>query len=277
MEVFILPIIKKITVQKRNTDRYNVFFDDGKEGQYAFSVSEDILIKYDLRKGKELDEQQLAEIFYNEEIQKAYIQAVHYLSFRMRSIKEVKEHLQEKGYEENVIQEVIGRLLNQKYLDDREFALAFVKTQINTSDKGPNVIKEGLRKKGIHPSIIDESLALFTNEEKLEKAVKLCEKQMLKNKTVSTKQLSSHLSIFLVRKGFEQVTIQKAVALALENVPDHRDEETIQIQGEKALKKYRLVPPEKRIMKVKQFLYRKGFQLADIEKFLDGIDINNHN
>ena len=47
MEVFILPIIKKITVQKRNTDRYNVFFDDGKDGQYAFSVSEDILIKYD--------------------------------------------------------------------------------------------------------------------------------------------------------------------------------------------------------------------------------------
>ena len=276
MEVFILPIIKKISVQEKNSERYNVFFDDGKDGQYAFSVSEDVLIRFELRKGKELDEQQLAEIFYNEEIQKAYIQAVHYLSFRMRSIKEVKDHLQKKDYEENVIQEVIRRILEQKYLDDREFALAFVKTQMTTSDKGPNLIKEDLRKRGIHPSIIDESLVLFTDEDKLEKAVKLCEKQILKNKAVSTKQLYSHLHIFLVRKGFEQETIQKAVSIALENISDQRDEEAIIIQGEKALKRYRLEPPEKRIMKVKQFLYRKGFPLSEIEKFINGLDVNDY-
>lgn len=274
MEVFNLPTIKKITVQKKNKERYNVFFDDGKDGQYAFSISEDIFIKYHLRKGMVLEEEQLADIFYHEEIQKAYNQAIQYLSYRMRSIKEVEDYLQDKGYGGNAIEEVVRRLTDRKYLDDREFAFAYVKTHMNTSDKGPILIKDGLRKKGIHPVLIEESLEIFTSEEKLEKAMKLCNKQIVKNKADSAKQLKSHLQMLLVRKGYEQDTIHKAVAISMENVSNQRDEEAIQIQGEKALKKYKLESPEKRNMKIKQFLYRKGFQLADIEKYLSSQDFD---
>ena len=49
-----MPIITKITTQKKNKERYNIFMDEGKGEQYAFSVDEAVLIKYQLKKGMEL-------------------------------------------------------------------------------------------------------------------------------------------------------------------------------------------------------------------------------
>ncbi|MGV3466194.1 MAG: recombination regulator RecX, partial [Heyndrickxia sp.] len=45
-----MPIITKITVQKNLSDRYNIYLDE----EYAFSVDEDVLTRFQLRKGKEL-------------------------------------------------------------------------------------------------------------------------------------------------------------------------------------------------------------------------------
>ena len=50
--------ITSITAQKR-PGRFNVFLD----GNYAFSVSEEVLVKFQLAKGKELDSADLEEIF----------------------------------------------------------------------------------------------------------------------------------------------------------------------------------------------------------------------
>ena len=47
IEVSQLATITKISIQKKAVDRYNIFLDDN----YAFSVTEDILIKFNLRKG----------------------------------------------------------------------------------------------------------------------------------------------------------------------------------------------------------------------------------
>ena len=67
-----MPVITKITVQKKQTDRYNIFTDDGHGEKYAFSVDEDVLIKYQLKKGMELDEFAVTEIFFQDDIRKAY-------------------------------------------------------------------------------------------------------------------------------------------------------------------------------------------------------------
>ena len=119
-----MPTITKITVQKKNTDRYNIYMDYGKGEEYAFSVDEDVLIKHQLKKGMELDEFSLNEIGYQDDIRKAYNRAIHYLSRRMRSETEVRKHLAEKEVEEPVIQEVIHKLYDYHFLNDEEFAAA---------------------------------------------------------------------------------------------------------------------------------------------------------
>ena len=46
-----MPTITKITTQTKRTDRYNIFIDE----KYSFSVDEDVLLKFQLKKGKEID------------------------------------------------------------------------------------------------------------------------------------------------------------------------------------------------------------------------------
>jgi regulatory protein len=43
-----MPYITKISAQKNNEERVNIFLDE----KYAFSVDLDVLVKFDLRKGK---------------------------------------------------------------------------------------------------------------------------------------------------------------------------------------------------------------------------------
>ena len=50
-----------------------------------------ILIKHGLQKGLEIDEIELGNILYNEEVQKAYLQAISYLSYQMRTKQEIED------------------------------------------------------------------------------------------------------------------------------------------------------------------------------------------
>ena len=102
MGVQFMPIITKITTQKKRTDRYNIFVDE----KYAFSVDEEVLLKFQLKKGKEIDSLVLSQIQFHDEIQKAFTAALDYLSYRMRSEAEVRLFLKKKEIEEPIINEV---------------------------------------------------------------------------------------------------------------------------------------------------------------------------
>ncbi len=50
----------------------------------------------DYKKGLEIDEIALGNILYNEEVQKAYLQAISYLSYQMRTKLEIEDFLRKK-------------------------------------------------------------------------------------------------------------------------------------------------------------------------------------
>ena len=84
-----MPVITKITQQKKDHERYNIFLDK----KYAFSVHETVLVKFGLTKGMSLEDWSIDEMVYEDEIRKAFNRALHYLGFRMRSEHEVKQKL----------------------------------------------------------------------------------------------------------------------------------------------------------------------------------------
>lgn len=67
-----MPFITKISTQKKNTERFNIFLDD----KYAFSVDADVLVKFELKKGKELDDLDIIEIQYGDEVKKGFNRAL---------------------------------------------------------------------------------------------------------------------------------------------------------------------------------------------------------
>ncbi|MBP2242698.1 regulatory protein [Cytobacillus eiseniae] len=260
-----MPIITKISIQQKKTDRYNIFLDE----KYAFSVDEDVLIKHQLKKGMELDEFQLSEIAYQDDIRKSYNLAIQYLSRRMRSEAEVRKHLKEKEVDEPIIQEVVHRLHQYRFLNDEEFAIAFVRTQMNTTDKGKELIHRELREKGILENTIDRALQEYPYEKELETAIALSEKFVQKNSCDSSKIMKQKLEMMLTRKGYSFEMIQAAIAEA--NMEKAEDEEmmALRTQTEKAHRKYANLPEFEYKQKMKQTLYRKGFTLEQIELVLE--------
>ncbi len=268
-----MAIIAKITTQKKNTDRFNIFLDygNGKGEEYAFSVDQDILISFQLKKGMELDDLDITEIQFEDEVKKAFNMALNFLSYRMRSKKEVIDYLKKKEIDDPIIPDVIHKLAEYKYVNDKEFAKAYVQTQINTTTKGPEVIKQELFEKGIDQAILMQSLALFTMDEQIAKAIKLIAKTMPKNNKVSERQTKQKLEQTLVRKGYTWDVIQ----IAMEEAPTEKDTneewEALRHHGMKAHCKYEKLDGWEYEQKMKQALFRKGFDISLIDKLIEHI------
>ena len=266
-----MTIITKITTQQKNQDRFNVFMDygKGKGEEFAFSVDSDVLIKFKLKKGMELDDFSFLEIQFQDDIRKAYSLAINYLARRMRSEKEIVDYLVQKEVDEPIIKEVIHKLTSQHYINDQEYAVAYVRTQANTTDKGPNVIKKDLKEKGVAEGILIQALEEFPLEQQMEKAIKISEKFYQKNAKVSLKVQQQKLEQLLLRKGYSYEVIN--FALNETEVPKQGEDEemeAVRFQGEKVHRKYSHLEGFEYQQKIKQALYRKGFTMDLIERFI---------
>ncbi|MBY0148679.1 recombination regulator RecX [Neobacillus niacini] len=264
-----MAVITKITTQQKNKDRYNIFMDYGKGEEYAFSVDSAVLIRFELRKGMEIDEFSILEIQFQDDIRKAYNRAINYLARRMRSEKEIRDYLLEKEIEQPIINEVIHKLAAQKYINDEEYALSYVRTQMNTTDKGPDLIRMELRERGINEGIIKHAIAEYPFENQVEKAIKVAEKVIKKNSKESQRIVKQKAEQFLLRKGYSFDVILLALTEADTDKELDDEMEAIRYQGEKTHRKYSKFTGFEYTQKMKQALFRKGFSMDLIEKYLE--------
>jgi regulatory protein len=144
--------ITAIRIQKRNNQRANIFIDD----EFAFSL--DLIEAAKLSKGQYLDDSDIAALRAVDESSRAYERALDLLSYRPRSRAEVARSLQDKGFAESTIDDVLGRLIRSGLLDDRTFARYWIENREQFRPRGPFVLRRELQQKGIADAIIQESL-----------------------------------------------------------------------------------------------------------------------
>ncbi|MGN1400051.1 MAG: recombination regulator RecX [Bacillus sp. (in: firmicutes)] len=267
-EVTIVAIISKISVGKKNKSRYNIFIDKGEGEEYGFSVSEEVLVKMDLRKGKEIDELDMMEISYQEDIQKAYSLALLYLSHRMRSEQEVVRHLKEKEFEDHIIKEVLHKLYQHKYLDDLAFAVALVRTRMNAGEKGPSIIRMDLAQKGVADQIVEEALTEYSDDLQFEHVSRQVAKLAKQKGKTSSVELKRKMEQTLIRKGFSPYIIAEAIQEAELDKDDGEEWAALMKQGEKAHRRYSKFEGYEYVHKMKAALYRKGFSMELIDRFI---------
>lgn len=260
-----MKVITKISLQQKLTDRYNVFVNE----QYAFSVDESVLIQFGLKKGMELTDEQIAVITRQDAMRKGLNMAIHFLSMRMRSEKEVREFLAKKEVESEAVEEIIHNLYRMSYLNNAEFAKAYTNTQINTSDKGPKVIERELKEKGIDDSLIEKALAKFETDLQLEKSCKLAEKYRQKYRKESPVIQKQKIEQTLMRKGYDWGIIQEAIAGSEKEESEEENWQALMYQAEKAHRRYNKFSGGEYRQKMKQALYRKGFSISDIEQAIE--------
>lgn len=101
---------------------------------------------------------------------KAMGQALQYLGFRARSEAEMRQYLQGKEYEEGVIEEVMERLRDYKYLDDDQFARGVVNAQSGYRRKGSRVVEQKLYQSGVDKEAAQSALEEIDESQELENA-----------------------------------------------------------------------------------------------------------
>ncbi|SHG78722.1 recombination regulator RecX [Ornithinibacillus halophilus] len=263
-------VISRITTQKKSKSRYNIFLKDGESDKYGFSVDETVLIEYGLRKGLELDEETMDSLIQEDSFQKSYTMAINFLSYRMRSTKEIRDYLVKKEVEHEQIVRIVEKLVIEGYLDDQQFANAFVQTRINTSSKGPLIVKKELMEKGVSAQIAAKAVELYTYEVQFEKALKFAEKKLKTGSKHAFRKQLQQVGANLIQKGFIQGVIQEVLQEIESEKNDDSEWEAVCYQGEKLMRKHeRKYEGFELEQKIKEGLYRKGFTMDHINRFLD--------
>ena len=186
--------IKRIVKLKR--EMYDVLFDDGQ----SIKVHEESLVRYVLIPGKELDESEFNEIVQNIQYDQAYVAAIKYISYKIRSVKEMFDYLNE-DYEVDIIRQTVYRLENEGYLNDENYAKALRNTLLNTTDKGPGHLKRELKKHDIKESVILNETEAFDDLIDAERMNKLKDK-FLRTHRGSYVQFKQKLREKLTLRGY---------------------------------------------------------------------------
>ncbi len=261
-----MRMITKIARQKNNPERYNIYLNE----EYAFPVDEAILLQFGLTKGKVLDEFEIQEIAYEDEIRKAFNKGLNFLSYQMRSEHEVKKKLLTLEFGEAVALEAIQKLKSYGFINDENYSKALLDTKKATMKKGPRAIRQDLIKKGIDKNLQDEVLATYSLEEQIKLALQLAEKIVHSEKRKTPAQVKAKIQDYLLRKGYAFPIVEEV----LNQIELEQDEDNwqplLEAQGEKVWKKYvsKYTGYELK-MKVKQTLYQKGFPIEVIDRFIE--------
>ncbi|CDQ20385.1 regulatory protein [Halobacillus karajensis] len=262
--------LTKITTQKKHKSRYNIFLDKGNGEEYGFSVDEDVLVKYRLQKNMDLDDAMIQALIQTDTLHKSYTLAINYLSYRMRSEKEVRDYLKDKETDPEHIEEIMRRLKNERLLDDQEFANSLVRTRIMTSSKGPLLLKKELLEKGVSAGKAEEAITHYSFDKQYEKALKFAEKKIKNDGRKSYRQQIQNVQQTLMQKGFQGDVIQEVLANLPEDEDSDAEWEAVVYQGEKLLRKFQSKAEGFELkQKIKSGLYRKGFSFDLIDRFME--------
>jgi regulatory protein len=192
--------ITKIEKQKKNSKRWNLYID----GEFACGISEDTYVNFGFRTNDEITEATLNEVKRFDEYQFAKKTALDYLSYRIRSVKEIKDKLKEKKISGETIEKTIDHLEKLGLINDGEFAKLLIQSKTGKNPSGKNVIKQKLYSKGIAKEIIEKVLNEYYTEDNEKKLLlDVFNKYQNKIKGLDRNRRRKKMFESLARKGFD--------------------------------------------------------------------------
>lgn len=212
--------ITKIEGQKKHPSRKSIFID----GKFAFGVSVDVLLKFNLYVGRELAQSDTEQILHAENVETAKQKVLRFLSIRPRSKKEIRDYLNRKEYAEDIADTIVAKLESLKMVDDEAFARMVYRDSLLKKPLGEKMLRQVLFKKGVPKPIVDSVLLEFsTSSSELAMAVKAAERQQARvkrsSKLVDEVHAKKKLLDYLIRSGFSFGTALTATKQILSGNP----------------------------------------------------------
>lgn len=197
-----MGVITNIIPTKRNKGQMvEIFLDDSCLGL----VHMETMIKFGLVIGKEFDNDELLKVVEDSNTIVAMEQMLKLLSKFLKTEKQCADYLRGKGYSINVINSVITKLKEYKYINDENYAKQYLETY--KYKKGKRAMSYDLGIKGIEKTIIEQALSNISGTDDV---VQNIANKYMKNKDYTYKNKNKLLN-HLASKGFEYDEIMSVI------------------------------------------------------------------
>ncbi|MFH1244475.1 MAG: RecX family transcriptional regulator [bacterium] len=156
-----MPIITRLVQGKKNPNRVNLYID----GQFAFALSIDEVAKNSLKKGLTISNEQIAYLKDADATEYIYVKLLNFLSYRPRTIQEVRDRLYKyKVKEVDKQNALIDKLTSKGYLDDLAFTSWFIQSRNKSRPRSSRMLVAELKSKGVSEEVIKSVIYQATDE-----------------------------------------------------------------------------------------------------------------
>jgi len=133
--------------------------------------------------------------------EKALQKIKHYCAYQERSHKEVKEKLYSFGLYKQEVEELLSQLIEENYLNEERFAIAFAGGKFRMKQWGRVKIKYELKLRGVSEYNVRRAIAAIETED--------YEKTFQKLAAAKVETLKSEKNIFIKKSKMQQYLLQK--------------------------------------------------------------------
>ncbi len=215
-DFFIITDIKQAV---KNQNRANIFIN----GKYRFSLDIFQLAQLNIKVGSKFSKAEIENLEQQSEFGKLYALALNYCLMRPHSKKEISDYLwkktlkrklknrktgefyEKKGVSKISVEQVLNRLIEKKYIDDKKFARFWIENRNQRKGSSIKKLKSELFSKGVSSDIIEQVLdeSNRNDEDEIQKIISKKAKRYTDEKK---------LIAYLARQGFSFDEIKKAIS-----------------------------------------------------------------
>ncbi|HJQ15116.1 MAG TPA: RecX family transcriptional regulator [Anaerolineales bacterium] len=176
------------------------------DGEFAFGLAR--IVAAWLRLGQEISEEKIEQLQAEDARERAFQQAILFLSYRARSESEIRQNLRKHEIPEPVIEQTLDRLRQGGLANDDQFARAWVENRSTFRPRSRRLMAMELRQKGLKDEAVSSAIA-EVNDEVL--AYEAAQKKVARYKDLEWNEFRKKLSDFLARRGFSYSVIAPVV------------------------------------------------------------------
>ena len=146
----------------------------------------------------------------NESLQKALQKAKQYCAYQERCHSEMREKLYSFNLRKKEVEVLLVQLIEENYLNEERFALAFAGGKFRMKKWGREKIKHALKQKQVSDYCISKAVALLSNADYNKTFTMVANKKLQslsteKNIFIKKRKLRDHL----LQKGYEHALINE--------------------------------------------------------------------
>ena len=200
--------ITKLVSQRRDPNRVNMYIDE----KFFCGLSLDNVARFGIYVGKDLSDEDLENILFEELKSRFFQRAMNYISRSIKTEFQITRYLKNLSFKkkgewytdisnenlESIIELTVKKLKEYGYIDDEEFAQQFIQSRIKNKPRGKLILQSELMSKGVEANLAREKV-----EELVEDEYDMLKRIYLKKYGNEKMDLSDSKKIdFLRRKGF---------------------------------------------------------------------------